>query len=65
WEKLDGSTVEIGNFKSWVTKITYNVFVDMYRERRRIRKQVETWDTIGFAYQEEIGNQEKNPVLDA
>ncbi|MBE9056960.1 RNA polymerase sigma factor [Sphaerospermopsis sp. LEGE 08334] len=63
WDKLRNSTVEIKSFKSWVTKLTYNLCVDIHRERRRGGKQVESLDTIGVEYQEEIGSQEENPVL--
>lgn len=65
WDKLRNSTVEIKNFKSWVTKLTYNICVDIHRERRPGGKQVESLDAIDFAYQEEIGSQEENPVLAA
>ncbi|TAE60145.1 MAG: hypothetical protein EAZ87_06945 [Nostocales cyanobacterium] len=63
WDKLRNSTIEIKNFKSWVTKLTYNLCVDVYRERRRGGKQVESLDAIGVEYQEEIASQEENPVL--
>lgn len=65
WEKLRNSTVEIKNFKSWVTKLTYNLCVDIHRERRRGGKQVESLDAIGFEYQEEIASQEENPLIAA
>jgi RNA polymerase sigma-70 factor (ECF subfamily) len=65
WEKLRNSMVEIKNFKSWVTKLTYNICVDIHRESRRGGKQVESLDATGFEYQEEIASQEENPLIAA
>lgn len=65
WDKLLNYNAEIKNFKLWVTKLTYNLCIDIHRERRRGAKQVESLDAIDFAYQEEIASQEENPVLAA
>ncbi|WP_071190937.1 RNA polymerase sigma factor [Trichormus sp. NMC-1] len=63
WDKIRNSTVEIKNFKTWVTKLTYNLCVDIHRERRRGGKQVESLDAIGFEYQEEIASQEEENLI--
>jgi len=62
WEKISSSPVEIKNFKAWLSKLTYNICVDIHREHHRGGKQVESLDTIGFAEQE-IATQEETPVL--
>jgi RNA polymerase sigma-70 factor (ECF subfamily) len=65
WDKVRNSTVEIKNFKPWVAKLTYNLCVDIHRERSRGGKQVESLDIIGFEHQEEIASQEENPLIAA
>jgi RNA polymerase sigma-70 factor (ECF subfamily) len=46
WDKVRNYTVEIKNFKSWATKLIYNLCIDIHRERCRGGKQVESLDAI-------------------
>ena len=62
WDKISNSLVEIKNFKAWLSQLTYNICVDIHRERHRGGRQVESLDTIGFEEQE-IASQEETPVL--
>lgn len=47
WEKVQKYAVgEIANFKAWLTKLTYNLCIDIYRERSRGANQVEDIEAI-------------------
>ncbi|MDB9371807.1 sigma-70 family RNA polymerase sigma factor [Nodularia sphaerocarpa] len=65
WDKIRDSTVEIKNFQGWVRRLTYNVCVDIHRERHRDVKQVESLETIAFEHKQELVSQEQNPVIAA
>ncbi|MTJ10170.1 hypothetical protein FJR04_21210 [Anabaena sp. UHCC 0204] len=62
WDKISNSPVDIKNFKAWLSQLTYNLCVDIHRERHRGGRQVESLDAIGFEEQE-IASQEETPVL--
>jgi RNA polymerase sigma-70 factor (ECF subfamily) len=51
WEKAQQYAGEITNFKAWLTTLTRNLCVDIYRERSRGANQVE--DIEGYARSEE------------
>lgn len=54
WEKVQKyATGEISNFKAWLTTLTRNLCVDIYRERSRGANRVE--DIEGYASCEEQG----------
>jgi RNA polymerase sigma factor (sigma-70 family) len=62
WEKVQKYAGEITNFKAWVTTLTRNLCVDIYRERSRGANRVE--DIEGYASGEEQGlvSFEKTPL---
>ncbi|MFB2880566.1 RNA polymerase sigma factor [Floridanema aerugineum] len=53
WEKVQKYAGEIFNFKAWLTTLTRNLYVDIYRERSRGANRVE--DIEGYASCEEQG----------
>ena len=53
WEKVQQYAGKITNFKSWLTSLTHNLCVDIYRERSRGANRVE--DIEGYARSEEEG----------
>ncbi|WP_138497343.1 RNA polymerase sigma factor [Nostoc sp. PA-18-2419] len=46
WEKVQKYVGEIVNFKAWLTRLTHNLCVDIYRERDRCAKRVENIEAI-------------------
>lgn len=46
WEKAQKFTGKITNFKAWLTKLTRNLCVDIYRERSRKANRVEDIEAI-------------------
>ena len=63
WKKLSDSTIEIQNFKGWITKLTHNLCVDIHREHHRGAKQIESLEARSFEYEQELASLEENPVL--
>lgn len=53
WEKVQKFSGKINNFKAWLTTLTRNLCVDIYRERSRGANRVE--DIEGYASSEEQG----------
>ncbi|NEP57174.1 MAG: RNA polymerase sigma factor [Symploca sp. SIO2G7] len=53
WEKVQKFAGQITNFKGWLTSLTRNLCVDIYRERSRGANRVE--DIEGYASGEESG----------
>ena len=47
WEKAQKFAGEIVNFKSWLTKLTHNLCVDIHREYSRNANRVEDIEAIG------------------
>ena len=53
WKKVQKFAGKINNFKAWLTKLTRNLCVDIYRQRSRGANRVE--DIEGYAFSEEQG----------
>ncbi|EAW36261.1 DNA-directed RNA polymerase ECF-type sigma factor (sigma-W) [Lyngbya sp. PCC 8106] len=65
WEKIKQNTVVIDNFKAWLTKLTYNLCIDIHRQHNRNTKKIESLDTVCSTQQEEWVSQEETPFLSA
>lgn len=65
WEKIKQNTVVIDNFKAWLTKLTYNLCIDLHRQHNRNTKKIESLDTVCSTQQEEWVSQESTPFLSA
>lgn len=49
WEKVQKHGDKISNFKAWLTKLTFNLCVDIHRQQNRSQEQVKNLDEIpGF-----------------
>jgi DNA-directed RNA polymerase specialized sigma24 family protein len=57
-DKVLAFTGTIKNFKSWLTKLTYNLCVDIYRKRHRGGVIVESWEAIAPNYEDKLISQE-------
>lgn len=60
WEKIRNCQVEIKSLKAWLTRLTYNLCMDIHREYRCGASQVETLES-----DEELVSQEQTPLIAA
>jgi len=65
WEKEQEMASPIKDFKAWLTKLTYNLCMDLHRQRCKNGSRIESLDAISAGYQEELVSQEETPVLAA
>lgn len=64
WNKISNCTVEIKDFKTYVTKLTYNLCVDTYRELHSLMEYGNSWEVICDEYEEILVNKkEENPLF--
>ncbi|MEY3869804.1 MAG: hypothetical protein RLZZ338_3695 [Cyanobacteriota bacterium] len=65
WEKVQEMASPIKDFKAWLTKLTYNLCMDLHRQHYKNSSRIESLDAIYAEYQEELVSQEETPVLAA
>jgi RNA polymerase sigma factor (sigma-70 family) len=63
WEKFQTAAERIRNFKAWISQLTYNLCVDLHRERERHPRGVEDLEAI--VSDEQLASQGETPVLAA
>jgi len=61
WEKVQKFAGKISNFKSWLTSLTRNLCVDIYRERSREANRVEDIEVYASGEQQELLESEDTP----
>ncbi|MDB9548881.1 RNA polymerase sigma factor [Dolichospermum circinale] len=63
-EKIRIYQVQVINFKAWVTKLTYNLCLDIQRQRYQTVQYCHNWEVISHRNAELfVTNEEENPVL--
>ena len=63
-EKIRIYEVQAINFKCWVTKLTYNLCLDLQRQRYRTIQYCHNWEVISDRNAELlVTREEENPVL--
>ncbi|MEG4805365.1 sigma-70 family RNA polymerase sigma factor [Microcoleus sp. ARI1-B5] len=61
WEKVQRYGGEIANFKAWLTKLTRNLCVDIYRERARGANRVENMEVYASLEEQGLFTPEQTP----
>lgn len=65
WEKVQTGKGAITNSKAWLTRLTYNLCIDIYRKRNRVERSFESVELMNFELTNSLVSQEESPVLDA
>ncbi|NEP90171.1 MAG: RNA polymerase sigma factor [Okeania sp. SIO2C2] len=61
WEKKQKNAAKIYNSKAWLTKLTYNLCVDIHREHIRGANRVENIEDYASAEEQEVVSVEQRP----
>lgn len=65
WDKVQTGKGAITNNKAWLTRLTYNLCIDIYRKRNRVERSFESLELMDFELNNELVSQEESPVLAA